>query len=300
MKTQTSEVKQHSEFGGSQAERILNCPGSVIMSRGVPSKTNDASEEGTAAHACLEFFIINRHLLKKKSTREKILAKAEESFTIGESGKKIHWDEHMIAYALDALAWLEKKVAPDGEMFAETKVESTKFTTGSKKNRQKSTLDVSITNYGARELIIADYKFGKHKVEVENNSQLIYYALALLIKIKGWNKFDRIRCVIIQPRAHHKDGPFREWVISVEDAINWGRKFKKVVALALKPDAPLKYSEKYCFFCPGKKKCPVIKARQTSNDFDVIEDEKEVSEMGSKKKATKKVSKKKAAKKTKK
>lgn len=265
--TKTSEEKAHSEFGGSQAERIMNCPGSVILSRGVPNPTNAASEEGTAAHACLEFFILNRLKLKNKTTRKAVLKKAENSFTIGESGKKIDWDEDMIEHALHSLAWVESQVAPKGEIYAESKVESTKFTTNDKKNRQKSTLDISIANWSARELIIADYKYGKHPVEVKKNSQLIYYAVALLIKLKSFKKFDRIRCVIIQPRAHHKDGFIREWYISVDDAIKWAKKFRKAAKLALKPKAPLKYGEKYCFFCLAKKKCPVMKGRMAQKDF---------------------------------
>jgi len=299
LKTKTSEVKEHSEFGGSQAERIMNCPGSVILSRGVPNKTNDSSEEGTAAHACLEFIVNNRKLLKNKVTRKKILDKAEESFTIGESGKTYYWTKDMIADALNALTWLQEQLSPRSTIYVEQKLDASKFTT----DDQGSTLDLAMANWNARELIVADYKYGKHPVQVENNAQLIYYALAMIIFLKGWKKFDRIRCVIIQPRAHHKDGVIREWYISVDDAIKWGKRFKKSVNLALKPNAPLKYSDKYCFFCLGKKKCPVMKAKQTQGDFDELpnEDQKEVSAMGttkkaSKKKAKKKVSKKKAAK----
>ena len=291
MKTKTSEVKEHSEFGGSQAERIINCPGSVLLSRGVPNKTNDASEEGTAGHACLEFIFNNRKLLKNKITRKQILDKAEESFTIGESGKKIYWTQDMIDYALDALSWFNEQLSPSSTVYVEQKLDASKFTT----DDQGSTLDLAMANWNARELLIADYKYGKSVVNVENNSQLIYYALGMLVFLKGWSKFDRIRCVIIQPRAHHKDGPIREWVISVDDAIVWGKRFKKAVNLALKPNAPLKYSDKYCFFCLGKKKCPVMKTKQTINDFDEIPtDEKEVNVMA---KATKKASKKKASKK---
>jgi hypothetical protein len=266
--TKTSEEKAHSEFGGSQAERIMNCPGSVILSRGIPNKTNKASERGTAAHACLEFLVNNRDKLKKPSTRKKVLKAAEEGFTMGEAdGEVIHWDEGMIANALHAVAWVEKQLQPGSEVFVETKVESTKFTTKDKKNRQKSTLDIGIANYAARELIIADFKNGTHPVEVKKNSQLIYYALAMLIKLKGWKKFDRIRLVIIQPNAHHKDGGIREWYLSVDDAIKWGKRFRKKVKLALKPKAPLKIGDKWCFFCLAKKKCPAMKARMAAKDF---------------------------------
>ena len=266
--TNTSEEKEHSEFGGSQAERILNCPGSVILSRGIPNKTNAASERGTAAHACLEYFILNRKKLKNKATRKKVIELAEESSTVGESGETIFWDDEMIEHALHALAWIEEQLSPTSDLYAEQKIDSTKFTTGTEKKKQKSTVDVTIANWSARELIIADYKYGVHPVEAKKNSQLIYYALGVLLKLKGWKKFDRIRCVIIQPRASHKGGTIREWYISVDDAIKWGRKFRKTVKIAMKPKAPLNIGDKWCFFCLAKKICPKMKARMAAKDFD--------------------------------
>lgn len=266
--SKTSEVKQHAEFGGSQAERILNCPASVILSRGIPNKSNVAADGGTAAHACLEFIINNRKGLKKVATRKKILAQAKRGKTViddedGSPKRTVRWDDDMIAHALHALTYIESIVAPDGDVFVETRLDTSKFTT----KGQFSTLDVSIANWSARNLIIIDYKYGKHPVEVKKNSQLIYYALGMLIKIKGWKKFDRITCVIIQPNAHHKEGTIREWVISVPSAINWGKRFRKVVKVALKPKAPFKFGDKWCFFCPAKKKCPVMKQKQAAKDF---------------------------------
>lgn len=269
IKTKTSEEKAHSEFGGSQAERILNCPGSVILSRGIPNKENAASRTGTAAHACVEFFINNRKKLKNKKTRKEVLTLAKKSVTVFEDpAEKIKWTEDMIQNALDITAWVEDQQTPKSTVYVESKVESTKFTTKDKNNRQKSTLDIAIANWSARELIIADFKNGTHPVEVKKNSQLTYYALAMLIKLKAWKHFDRIRLVIIQPNAYHKDGFTREYTMSVEAAIKWGKRFRKAVKLALKPKAPLKIGDKYCFFCPAKKKCPEMRSKMANKDFE--------------------------------
>jgi hypothetical protein len=267
LNTKTSEVKEHSEFGGSKSEQILNCPGSVLLSRGIPNKDNPASMHGTAAHACLEFIIRNHKQLKNPVQRKRILKKAlSSSTTIIDSDNVTHvidWDEEMVDDAIDALAWVKEQLSPNTTVYVESKIDSSSFTT----EGQGSTLDIGIAVWSARELIIADYKYGKHAVEVKNNSQLIYYALGMLIKLKAFKKFDRIRLVIIQPRASHKDGHIREHVISVEDAIKWGKKFRKVVKIALKPNAPLKIGDKWCFFCLAKKKCPAMKAKMASKDF---------------------------------
>lgn len=263
--TNTSEVKQHSEFGGSQAERILNCPGSVPLSRGIKNKDNPASMRGTAAHACLEFIIRNHKLLNNPKTRKKILEKAENSSSIivdsDEVKHKIDWDNEMIDHALDALTWIKSQVGPTGSVFVESRIDSSRFTT----KGQGSTLDVAIANWRARELVIIDYKYGRHPVKAKKNSQLIYYALGMIIKLKAFSKFDRIRLVIIQPNAFAK--PQEAW-IGVDEAIKWGKKFRKTVKIALGKNPPLKMGDKWCFFCPAKKKCPLMKQKQAVKDFD--------------------------------
>lgn len=70
-------------------------------------------------------------------------------------------------------------------------------------------------------LLVGDYKHGKGElVEVEDNSQLKYYALGALIElcwdgITGWFDEDlfpeRVELMIGQPRAAHANGPIRRW-----------------------------------------------------------------------------------------
>lgn len=263
MKTKTSEIKEHSEFGGSQAERFINCTASVKLSRGIQNKSNSKADEGTAAHACLEFFIRNRKKLKDPATRKKVLKLAENKFTL--IGKeKWYWDEDMIAHALNALVYIESKMKPGCKLYVEQKLDSSKFTT----DNQSSTLDVCIADYRARKLYVMDYKYGKHFVEVRKNDQVIYYALAMLLKLKGWLLFDKVVCVIIQPRAFtKKSGTEREWELSVKETIRWGRKCKAAVKEALGPKPRFKIGDKWCFFCLAKPKCPEMKKRNFAKDF---------------------------------
>ena len=255
MKTKTSEVKEHSEFGGSQAKRIRKCPASVKASRGVANVSSAKADEGTDAHACLEFIINNRLKLKKESTRKKVLSAA-----------KRRWDKDMIMYALDALTYLQNQMGPGSELIAEQKLDTSKFTT----DDQSSTLDATIINWKARELIIADYKYGTHPVDVKMNDQLIYYALGMLIKLRAWKHIDRIRLVIIQPRAHHKDGPNREYFLSVDQAVKWGRRFKKTVRIALGKNPPYNYGSEWCYFCLAKPKCKEYAKQQVMREFENV------------------------------
>lgn len=266
IKKKTSEVKEHSEFGGSQAERIMNCPGSVLLCRGKEGKDNPASWRGTAAHACLEFIINNRDKLKEPTERKKFLKLVSKMFTEmkDKKGKVVHtvmWDELMIEDALSALTWILKQKQKDGVLYVEERLDTSAFTT----KNQSSTLDVGIANYKARELIIIDYKYGKYKVDVKKNSQLIYYALGMLLKLNGWKKFDKVRLVIIQPYGSGKAE--KEYHTTVDECIKWGKKFRKTVKIALKPKAPFKIGDKYCYFCLGKNECPAMKKRMIDKEF---------------------------------
>ena len=58
--TKTSEVKAHADFGASGSKRWLNCSASVQLSRGMPNYESKYAQEGTDAHACLEFILKNR------------------------------------------------------------------------------------------------------------------------------------------------------------------------------------------------------------------------------------------------
>ena len=248
---------EHSEFGGSQAERIINCPGSVRLSRGIPRKSNLAAERGTLAHKCLEVLINNRHCLQILAERKKLLNKLKKKY-----------DEDMIEHGLDALTHVQSITKPNGEIFAEVKVDSSKFTT----KDQKSTLDIGVVNWDQKHLIILDYKFGTHTVEAKNNFQLMYYALAFLLKIKGFGKIKKVTVGIIQPNSHHKKGHIRTWNVSVEKLISFGRLMRRTTKIALKKDAPLKHGD-WCFFCPANSKCPIIKQRRSAKDFPDLEGE---------------------------
>lgn len=254
-----SKEKEHSEFGGSQAERILNCQASVVLSRGIPNVETPAAKRGTLAHECLEYFVVNRKLLSKPETRKKVLKKADDNK---------NWDADMISNALHALSYIEDQMGPGATLWAEQELDSTPFTTkGLKAKKQKSTLDVCVANWRARELIVMDYKYGKHPVKVKWNAQLIYYALAMLIKLKGLSKFDRVRLVIIQPNAPIGGKTEREWTVEISKVFSWGKRFRKAVKIALGKNPPFKYGEKYCYFCLAKKKCPVMKLRAAQKDF---------------------------------
>jgi hypothetical protein len=101
-------------------------------------------------------------------------------------------------------------------------------------------------------LYVIDYKNGKMPVEVEDNPQLIFYALGIAHK---WDyNFEGVVLVVIQPLANHAAGPVRSWPMTIEALKEWGAKFKAGVKAAEKKNAPFAAGE-HCFFCAAKTIC---------------------------------------------
>jgi len=222
----------------------------------MPNYESKWAQEGTDAHSCLEFILKNR---KNLSVACKIATKK--------------WSKEMADYAFDAALYIKSLLeAPKSVIYIESKVDSSAFTTVD----QFSTLDVAVANYNARNLHIIDYKYGAGlMVDPKENSQLIYYALAMMLKL-GMKNFDKATLTIIQPRKEDQDGEtIRSWVIDTDDLREWGKKFKKGVKAALQPNAPVKAGE-WCQFCLARIKCPALREQSfndASIDFSPIKDE---------------------------
>lgn len=239
-----SDEKAHAEFSASGSHRWLNCPGSHALSKNAPPQRESAyAAEGTKAHECLEFLLKNRQRLKQavKTARKT-------------------YDEDMVEHALFATDYVLERLAdyPNAMLLSETKVDSSPFTcTG-----QFGTLDVSIIDEFGR-LIVIDYKYGAgYAVDPEGddgtgNPQLTYYALALSHQYH--HNFAEVELVVIQPRAFHESGDVvRSFVMSMDDLIAWGPRFREGVMATSDAAAPLK-SGTWCKFCPAATICPELK-----------------------------------------
>lgn len=248
--------KAHADFGASGSKKWLNCPGSIKLSEGMPNYESKYAKEGTDAHACLEFILKNRKNIFKAATM------ANKT-----------WPKEMCDHAYDTAKYvLELLEVPNSELFIETRVDSSAFTT----KDQFSTLDIGVALYNARTLHIMDYKYGAGlAVDVVENSQLIYYALAMLLKL-GHKEFDKVIMTIIQPRKEDADGEvIRSHMMVTEDLMEWGKKFKRGVKAALAPNAPLKAGD-WCQFCTARIKCPALRDQSFKDaaiDFSPIKEE---------------------------
>lgn len=111
-------------------------------------------------------------------------------------------------------------------------------------------------------LTVYDYKHGQGVVvEVEDNSQEMYYALGIAHDV-GW-AFDELELCIIQPRAPHADGPVRRWVTTAARLRQFEAELREAAIRTADPEAPLAAGD-WCGFCPAAAFCPALAERAFS------------------------------------
>lgn len=228
--------KKHAKYSPSSADRWTACAGSIAMSEkaverfGTPPE-GPYAKEGTEAHKALEILIKNAPGTNaSKFIRDTYGTQMAEH---AESAKRAIW-----------------KLAPKGAKIHAESEADLRFID----KDFYGTADVTIAEDFGR-LTVIDYKYGAGIfVEVEDNPQLIAYALA---KAHEYDyNFEEINIVVIQPRAPDGQGKFvREWLTDVGTLIEWERKFKKAIAATKAKNPPL-VSGDHCRFCPGKMICP--------------------------------------------
>jgi hypothetical protein len=105
-------------------------------------------------------------------------------------------------------------------------------------------------------LHVIDLKYGKGvRVDAEENTQGILYALGALNDYGSFNAFKQVVITIVQPRLDHVS----EWTISIDELNAWGERLKQAAELANLPDAPRTAGEKQCQWCLAKAKCGELK-----------------------------------------
>lgn len=240
-------IRKHARCGASNADRWLNCPGSVALSATVPEQeTSVHALEGTAAH----------------ELSEKIL---------------FHWQANNYKLDFDYHKTLE---APHGMyenvmMYVERCIEEASLFdhTPTIRIEQRLTLSADMDMFGTADFlatgnidgipcgVIVDLKYGKgKKVKTHDNPQLAYYAVALRATSK--KKLQRVKVGIVQPRVDEAQG--EQWFESHElDA--WQNKLTLGAENALwmlgGGRQPAYREGSWCWFCPAKKICPLIEQR---------------------------------------
>ena len=245
---------EHSKLPPSGAERWMTCPGSVVLSEGMPESDSEYSAEGTRAHAFAERWLI----LHFAQHGEEPSPTSPEEVKI-KKHVKVYIDECLSLAGKGAKVFIEKKVAVNGDVYG--------------------TADFIAWHPSTSTLYVRDLKYGAGvSVDVGRNVQLRIYALASLMTMKLPAKVVNIG--IVQPRYDHPDGPVRSVDFDTSDLLDLHADVLDAVGrveLAEKRNPYpggvaawtgtaavwerefLKPSEKGCRWCLASPKCPTLK-----------------------------------------
>lgn len=260
----------HSNIGASGAERWFNCPGSVALCEQIPERKNSAaSVKGTVAHMLAEEAL--RHL--QAGVQPEL---PDEGTVITESGFDITVDAAMIAGVEVYLETIKSYINKYRLLYSHDLRVEVPFNLTTVDKNAFGTCDAVLVVPFDR-IIILDYKNGYNTVEVDDNKQLMYYALGAYYDLPDRDRADivRIEMVIIQPNARHIDGPVREQVITVDRLLAFEGELCRAVERTKAVSAPLA-SGKWCQWCSAKAICPEMRkelGRRAKLDFDRVDSE---------------------------
>ena len=233
----------HAELPPSGAERWMTCPGSVVLSEGMPESESKYAEEGTRAHEMAQSWLLGhfaRHGETPSFTKPDEIEMAKNV--------KIYIDECARLVSQGCSVWTETKVAINDDVYG--------------------TADFMVWSPPTSTLYIRDLKYGSGVVvNVERNIQLRIYALAAVITMKL--PAQTVSIGIVQPRYDHPDGPVRvvDFGVSelldlhadVADAVEVVNEAKQANGSKGWESRFLKPSEKGCRWCVAAPKCPAIR-----------------------------------------
>lgn len=118
------------------------------------------------------------------------------------------------------------------------------------------TTDLTATISDKPVLYVDDLKYGRKIVEVRRNTQLIIYAAAELRK-HAPGTFNVVQLGIYQPRAFHRDGIYRKWVVSVAELQKMADDLIEAGKAAYAPN-PTATPGDWCEYCPVATRCEAL------------------------------------------
>lgn len=243
------------EIRCSSLARPMVCPGFTAFSDLPVSPENEAAREGTAAGELLALML----------TKQGRYADFPKQATNG-----VYFDQDMYFYLTPIAEEILK--TRQSEVLCEQRIDW--------QTRSgiiiRGQYDISFVREGI--LYIDDLKYGWGIVEVQDNWQLLGYAIGEVIR-RGI-PFEKIRLRIHQPRPHHEGGTTRQWELTYEELLSYKERIEQRLIGIVNGDKTLQ-TGKQCKYCPAAAEaCPAFnrlfyRSLEVSTEFiqDSITDE---------------------------
>lgn len=249
-------MAKHAKLGPSSAERWFACPGSIAASSGIPNSSGVFAAEGTAAHSLASYCLENGFDAARFIGAVAGPNGVDDDVAAAADGETLFEVTEEMADAVQTYIDLCRGyMAPGWEYEIEQRLDLTSvhkdvFGTG----------DFLSYHPDTKALVVVDYKHGKgHVVEVEQNKQLLTYAVGAALRFHN-RGIGEIRLYVVQPRAPHTAGPIRSAVYDTVELLEFRADLAAAALATEDPNAALVAGE-HCFFCPAAPTCPARRAQ---------------------------------------
>jgi len=225
-------ARKHALFSASGMKRLMQCPGSFRMQQHIPDKSSVFADRGTALHEIVEKVL--------KNTTFDIHAQEVLGDPITE--REVEAVQTCIDFA-------KQLIGPGDEWELEQQFDLSDFREG-----WGGIGDLTVYKPYAKELHVADWKFGYRLVDAFENPQCLTYALGAATRHHN-RGVEKIVIWIVQPLATHPKGPIRDYETTYEDLLIWSQEAVQAIEASQQPDAPLVAGDE-CKFCKAAATCP--------------------------------------------
>ena len=229
----------HALLGPSSAARWIACPPSVKLCEQFEDVESEYAKEGSLAHEIAELKV--RKLIDPGLTSRKFTAAMKKL-----KDKELYREE-MQGYTDEYVEFIQEQmyshlVTP--HIAVEQRVDFSQYVPDG-----FGTADcILIAN---DTLHIIDFKYGKGvPVSVENNAQLLLYALGAYLAYEMIFPIEHIKMSIVQPRLNNID----TWECSLDYLLEFAKIAQEKAAMALKGEGDFNCGE-HCKFCKAKAVC---------------------------------------------
>jgi hypothetical protein len=251
----------HSKLSASAADRWIACPGSVVLSAGLPDNTSEYAAWGSVAHKIAD------QCLGKALNPEAFLYTSHE-----QDGYAITVDADMVE-CVHTYLWNLAEMTAGADLFeSETR---TNYARWLAVDHDLAWGTADATAVLGTELQVHDLKTGRGvEVDAVENRQMMLYAGGKLLEMEALGiDIETVRLVIHQPRVRRAPS---EWTLPRDELVAWleGEARQAAQRVLQAHEAvefdPFLAAGDHCRWCRAKATCPTLRADVAATVADTV------------------------------